>query len=75
MGYGKLPLQQANVAPWNGVCVGLICPWKLVTSNDEYIFSALTCIDPITNIVELICINRKSSLHISDQFKNCRLSR
>ena len=33
-------------------------PWKLRTGKNEYIFNALTCIDPVTNLVELICINR-----------------
>ena len=77
MGFGKLPPQQANIAPWNEVCVDLIGPWKIITGNYEYVFNALTCIgiDPVTNIVKLIRINGKSSPHISDQFKNCWLSR
>ena len=41
--------------------------WKAV--------NAFTCLDPITNIVQLICINGKSSPHISDQFKDCWLLR
>ena len=75
MGYGNLPLQNANVAPWNKVCVDLIGPWKIRTGNNKYIFNALTCIDPVTNLVELIRINDKSSPHVSNQFKNCWLSR
>ena len=37
--------------------------------------NAITCIDPVTNLVELICINNKTSPHVSNQFKNCWLSR
>ena len=75
MGYGKLPPQNANVAPWNEVYVDLIGPWKIRTGNNECIFNVLTCIDPVTNLVELIRINDKSSPHISNQFENCWLSR
>ena len=36
--------------------------------SNKYICNALTCIDPVTNLVELICINGKTSPHISDDF-------
>ena len=75
MRYGKLPLQNANVAPYNEVCVDLIGPWKIRTGNNEHVFNALTCIGPVTNLVEPIRINDKSSPHVSDQFENCLLSR
>ena len=57
MGYGKLPHQNTNIAPWFEACVNLIGPWKICTCNDEYVFNALTCINPVTNLVELICIS------------------
>ena len=38
-------------------------------------FNALTCIDPVTNLVELIRIENKSSAYIRQQFENCWLSR
>ena len=75
MGYGKLPPRNANIAPWNEVYVDLIGPWKIRTGNNEYVFNALTCIDPVTNLVELIRINDKSSPYVSNQFENCWLSR
>ena len=33
-------------------------------------FQALTCIDIVTNLAEVICINNKSSKHISMLFEN-----
>jgi hypothetical protein len=43
--------------------------------NREIEFNALTCIDPVTNIVELTRIDRKTSQHIAKKFENCWLSR
>ena len=38
-------------------------------------FRALTCIDPVSNIVEAIRIKDKTSKHIAEQSANCLLSR
>ena len=38
-------------------------------------FNALTCIDPVTNLTELIRIDRKSSAHIGAKFEQQWLSR
>ena len=38
-------------------------------------FRALTCIDPVSNIVEAVRIRDKTSEHIAEQFANCWLSR
>ena len=38
-------------------------------------FNALTCIDPVTNLVEIIRINEKTAQHVRDQFENVWLSR
>ena len=40
-----------------------------------YTFSALTCIDTMTNLVELTRINNKSSAEIITQFQQSWLSR
>ena len=38
-------------------------------------FKALTCIDPVTNIVELIRISNKTMGHVAEQFSNSWLAR
>ena len=75
-GYGKLPQRHAALLPWNEVAVDLIGPWKVPVGNDNHIeFNALTCIDPVTNLVEIIRIENKSAAHVSEQFENLWLSR
>ena len=74
-GYGKLPPRHAEIAPWNEVCIDLIGPWEIVVNGNICEFKALTCIDPVTNIVELIRITNKTMNHVAEQFENCWLSR
>jgi len=74
-GYGYLPPRNAQVIPWDEVAVDLVGPWKIEIQGREFVFNALTCIDPVTNLVELIRINNKSSQHISEQFANVWLAR
>ena len=70
-GYGKLPPHEANLAPWDEVAVDLIGPWKINISNgQELIFNTLTCIDPVTNLTELIQINNHISAHVARMLKN-----
>ena len=61
--------------PWDEVAVDLVGPWTIQLDETEYEFNALTCIDPITNLVEIIRINNKTSQHITEQFENLWLSR
>ena len=61
--------------PWNQVDVDLIGPWKIKINNLEVIFNTLTCIDPVTNLTEMIRINNRTSIHVAEQFSNCWLAR
>ena len=71
------------MAPWREVAVDLIGPWKVKLGNvpnedrqESYIeFNAFTCIDPVTNLVELIRINNKTAAHIGAKFEQGWLSR
>jgi hypothetical protein len=56
-GYGELPPREAPLAPWDEVAVDLIGPWTIKTNGQELVFHALTCIDPVTNLTELVRIN------------------
>ena len=75
-GYGYLPPRDARMLPWEEVHVDLIGPWVFEFSNKRKVeFNALTCIDPVTNLVEIIPIRNKTSHHVAQQFENVWLSR
>eukprot|EP00978_Attheya_sp_CCMP212_P029762 scaffold106883_cov35-Attheya_sp.AAC.1 len=82
-GYGHPPPREADMAPWREVCVDLIGPWKVklghlpvVNEAEAYVtFNALTCIDPVTNLTELIRIDGKTAAHIGAKFEQGWLSR
>jgi len=63
-GYGLLPPRESHVQPFYEVAVDLIGPWKMTIGNNEYEFNALTSIDTATNLVEMICIDEKTSEHV-----------
>jgi len=78
--YGHLPPREAIMMSWQEVHVDLIGPWKVKVNpgnpnESEIEFLALTCIDPVTNVVEMVCVDNKSSAHVAQQFKNLWLSR
>eukprot|EP00957_Ditylum_brightwellii_P128215 9778855-Ditylum_brightwellii.AAC.2 len=70
MGYGELPAWVALPVPWSEVAVNLIGPWRIIIGNKEVEFYVLTCIDPVTNLVEMICIKNKTAEYVAQQFKN-----
>ena len=69
-GYGQLPPRDALITPWFEVAVDLIGPWNVTISSRVFTFQALTCIDTVTNLAGVICIDNKSSVHISMLFEN-----
>ena len=75
IGCSHLPPRDALIAPWFEVAVDLIGPWKVTIGLREFSFQALTCIDTVTNLAEIICINNKTSTHISMLFENNWLAR
>ena len=54
--------------PWREVCVDLIGPWTVQVHGRVYEFDALTTIDPVTNLTEIIQVQEKTSEHISHRF-------
>ena len=61
--------------PWLEVAVDLIGPWSIKVNSQELVFHALTCIDTVTNLAEVIRIENKTAAHISMLFENHWLSR
>ena len=74
-GYGELAPRDVTQWPWSEVHVDLIGPWNVTVNNIDVQFKALTCIDPVTNLVELVRVENATSAHIAQQFQNCWLSR
>lgn len=74
--YGKLPLCHVETALWNKVYTDLIGTWEIKVNSNICKFVVLKCIDPITNLVELINeIYKQMMGHVTEQFKNAWLSR
>ena len=74
-GYGELPPREAQLAPWQEIAVNLIGPWKICVNDHQVSFCALSIIDTVTNLPELVRINSKSAAHVGLQLENAWLSR
>jgi hypothetical protein len=74
-GYGELPAKNITANPWDEVAVDLIGPWNITRNDRTYTFEALTCIDPLTTLCEIIPIEARSSAHISMKFDTEWLTR
>ena len=74
-GFGFLPGRDVNTHMWHEVAVDLIGPWSIKIRDKWYKFNALTSIDLITNIVEFIKFNRKTSAQIRSKWEQYCLAR
>jgi hypothetical protein len=74
-GHGETAAREATVLPWQDVAVDLIGPWTLNVGGQEFRFQALTIIDMVTNLVEVVRIEDKTAAHVSMHFENTWLSR
>ena len=73
--HGHLAARTAPaITPWQEVAVNFIGPWSVILYGQELKFNSLTSIDTITNYPEIICINNKTSQHVSQQFENSWLA-
>ncbi len=52
----------------------LIGPWIVQVHGNPYEFSVLTAIDTVTNLVELIIVDNKTSETIARKYARCWLS-
>ncbi len=74
-GYGELPPREANIHPWRDICVDLIGPWTLQIAGQQHNFIALSIIDPVTNLAELIRLDNKRADYVALQLHNAWLSK
>jgi hypothetical protein len=63
-GCGKLPGCDAQLLPWNEVAADLIGSWKISTDGRELEFKALTCIDPVPDLVKLTRMQNKTAANL-----------
>ncbi len=64
-GYGFLQEHEGCSIPFEECVVDLIGPWTFQGHGRPYKFEALTVIDTVTNLVELVRIEKKDSNHIT----------
>ena len=60
---------------WDKVHVDMIGPWKIIVNNFEYQFRAVTCIDSIINLPEVIRVDNAKSKTVANAFEDGWLSR
>ena len=53
-GYGHLPPKQTLVQPWYEVAIDTIGPWEVLIKGKQTPLYAVTIIDTVTNLTELI---------------------
>lgn len=51
---GQLAPRTAPIIPWSEVHIDFIGPWNVEVNKQKFCFDALTCIDPVTNLIEII---------------------
>ncbi len=73
-GYGHLPDRKISSMPFEECTVDLIGPWTIQVRDKPYECNALTMIDTVSNLVELVQINDKTSAHIAKKYAQVRLT-
>jgi hypothetical protein len=73
-GYGFLPEREVQLIPFEECAVDLIGPWTVQVHGRLYKFEALTVIDTVTNLVELVRNKEKDSDHVMQKFAQCWLT-
>ena len=74
--FGHLPPKNvSHVHPWDDVHVDMIGSWKVIVNNFEYQFRAVTCIDSIINMPEIIPVDNAKSNTVANAFEDGWLSR
>jgi hypothetical protein len=74
-GYGLLPERETRSIPFEECAVDLIGPWVIQVNDKPYEFNALTVIDTVSNLVELVRIDTKTSAHIARKYAQVWLAR
>lgn len=74
-GHGHTAPREAGLHPWREVAVDTIGPWTINIGNETIKFHALTMIDTVTNLVELVRLDNHTSANAALHFNNSWLCR
>jgi len=72
---GLLAPRDAPLLPWTEVHLDSIGPWTITVNKQKMTVNALTCIDPVTNLLEIYRQKDKTSKKYNRLFQNNLLSR
>jgi hypothetical protein len=61
--------------PWHEVHIDSIGPWKIKLNGQQMEFRALTCIEPVTNLLEIVYQPSTKAADAWEAFRNVWLSR
>jgi hypothetical protein len=64
----KLP--EAGLLPWSEIAMDMIGSWTLEVGDRTEKFSALTIINLVTNLVEIVRVNNKTTAAVTTHFVN-----
>eukprot|EP00957_Ditylum_brightwellii_P205567 15344437-Ditylum_brightwellii.AAC.1 len=64
-GFGELPAWHAALTLWSKNAIDLIEPWRIKIRGEDVDFNALTCIDIVSNLVEMIRVENKTAEHVA----------
>ena len=74
--HGQLAPRDAPITPWSEVHVDYIGPWSVKVNGQELKFDALTMIEPITNLFEVVRVQGpKNGANTKHLFENHWLAR
>ena len=75
--YGKLPEKEAEIIPWDTLCIDLIGPYKLKQPNKKMPLElwALTMIDPATGWFDMVPIETKRADIIANKLEQAWLTK
>jgi Integrase zinc binding domain len=74
-GHGELPPRNVTLLPFFEVALDLIGPWTVTVHEQQIFVNALTCIDPVTCLAEVVWIDNKTAMHVANKFQNNWLAR
>ena len=74
--YGHLPPKNVqHLNPWDDVHVEMIGHWKIIINKIEYQIRAVTYIDAVINLHDVISVDNAKSKTVAEPFKDNWISR
>jgi transposase InsO family protein len=64
-GHGETTPREAGLLLWSEIAMDMIGPWTLEVGNRTEKFSALTIINLVTNLIEIVCVNNKTTATVA----------